>query len=709
MAGIETSKELFINMKEKDIPKWNPKKSYYDQPLDVLQFWDAELHKMVHGLNVNGFHIHPWLYFHMNHFKTPIPKRTNEGLDVEIIMTPELDDNIFYTTESYQDAKEKNKALLLFGSRGVTKSTIITSNTQWTTLTRPNGVFSITGGSGDDLTAISNLMKKAFLEINPALYLPAMISDWDKHIEFGYKDKDQRKNIHSVISIVNAVKGRGESSTEKGAGLSPVGYVVDEIGKFDFLEIYKSAIPAFKTPFGWKLVPILAGTSGNALLSKDAREMLQNPEAFDVLPMNWDRLDRKVNNEDFRTWKDDKHEKFGTFFPGQMSYRLESQKLKSNLADYVGKPDDKKLSKISINVTNWEEATKLLEEKDKSLKKEADKNKHNMYYPRKIAHCFMTDSPNPFPVNIAERHLKELEDSGRIGKAITIEKENGKFVQKFSVKQRAKASHPGGNVDAPILLFGEFPETPPEMYTNVSGLDDFKLADSDTDSLGAFYVLTRANLSPNTPCETILMSLATKPTKHKDFHKQIENMIECSSAICLMEAIDTSFEQYLDVKGKADKWLAPAITFSNKTKKGNNHLQKKFGLHPTKGNNDFRFGYFVDWCWEEHVLGIDDEGNKIIKHGVEFIDDPDLLREIIHWKKGGNFDRIAAFSHALVQAREYDIQGVRPKSQRRFGNVLGRDTYDENGELIDNRDKKKVKKVVITPFGSGIGRKPFSF
>jgi hypothetical protein len=176
-----------------------------------------------------------------------------------------------------------------------------------------------------------------------------------------------------------------------------------------------------------------------------------------------------------------------------------------------------------------------------------------------------------------------------------------------------------------------------------------------------------------------------------------------------MEAIDTSFEQYLDVKGKADKWLAPAITFSNKTKKGNNHLQKKFGLHPTKGNNDFRFGYFVDWCWEEHVLGIDDEGNKIIKHGVEFIDDPDLLREIIDWKKGGNYDRIAAFSHALVQCREYDIQGVRPKSQRRFNNFLGGVGYMGDEDAEDQRKRNKPKPIANNPFGSLKGNKPYSF
>ena len=68
---VMTSKELFINMK--DVPRWNPRKHYYDQSKEVIDFWEEERKKLIYGVNIGGYFFHPWLYFHINFFKTPIP------------------------------------------------------------------------------------------------------------------------------------------------------------------------------------------------------------------------------------------------------------------------------------------------------------------------------------------------------------------------------------------------------------------------------------------------------------------------------------------------------------------------------------------------------------------------------------------------------------------------------------------------------------
>ena len=88
-------------------------------------------------------------------------------------------------------------------------------------------------------------------------------------------------------------------------------------------------------------------------------------------------------------------------------------------------------------------------------------------------------------------------------------------------------------------------------------------------------------------------------------------------------------------------------------------------LASNQGNNQYRFNLLVDYCNEEHTLGVDDEGNKIIKLGVEFIDDIDLLKEMRDWQEGGNFDRITAFSHALVYARELDKRNIQPEKKEK--------------------------------------------
>jgi hypothetical protein len=665
MSQFLTSNELFINIKNP--PKWNPKKNFFDQQIDVIDFYLDERRKITEGITVGGYYIHPWLYWHLNFFKTPIP--TKDGK--EMIMNPPLDDNMLFVIENYKEAEEKGLGLMLFGSRGFTKSSFLASLITWLNSTKANGTTSIMGGNDGDLKSISNLLKVGFNNVNPAMFIPQLIQEWDNKVELGIKEKDGFRLPHSHISITNAAAGT-DNSSEKGAGLSPVGFILDEAGKWSFKKVLKSALPSFKTQYGMKLVPILCGTSGNQDLSKDAKDVLLNPEAYDILPMNWDTLDRRVDPE-YITWERSKKDKFGTFVPGQMSYRLPVPKKKTNLSEYLG-VDDEDLKNIKVNETDWEKASTFIKTKNDSFKKEEDRESNRMYFPLEIADVFITASSNPFPTAIIDKHIRKLEDEGITGKSVNIYKHNGEYKQEFSAKKLAEVSHGGGEADAPILLFGELPETAPPKYTNVSGLDDYKLDQSDTDSLGAFYVLRRRNLEMNSPCETILASYVSRPFRHSDFHKTGETLIEAFQAVCMMEAVDVSFKQHLDTKYKSEQLLAPSISFSNSSQNGTAKLNSKFGIYPTGGNKTYMFNILIDYCTAEHVIGIDDDGNEIIKYGVEYILDIALLKEMLSYKKGGNFDRITAFMHALAYARELDKNNVRPQEKRKpteYNNISG--------------------------------------
>lgn len=654
--AFETSNEMFINMK--GVPIWDPKKSYFDQTPDALQFYSEEFKKIVEGVTIGGFKVHPWLYFHVNFFKTPIP---DPKLDKDVLATPILDDNMLYITETYEEAKMRNLGMLLFGSRGFAKSTFLASLTHWTNLIKPGGTFSIVGGSAPDLTAITSLISKSTTNINPAFHIPTLIRDTDKYIEFGYKEKDGFRMTHSEVLITNTDKGT-EKESEKGAGPSPIGFIADEIGKWAVKGVLSSAIPSFYTQHGAKLVAVLSGTAGNKVLSKDAKEILADPLAHKMLLMNWDRLDRMCPEEAI-TWEGHKKSTFATFVPAQMSYRLPVPKIQTNLGEYLGNKNPA-LKNIKIQKTDWVTASEYIEKEQASLKKEEDRNKHKMYFPTNPDHCFLTDSPNPFNAAGIDKHIRDLEEKGKIGKSIEIYRDGNKNKYEFSGKRRAEVSHPGGSIDAPIILHGDFPEFPPEKYTFISGLDDYKLDVSDTDSLGAFYILKRRNLSPDEPCETIAASFTSRPERHTDFHRTVETMIEAWDAECLMESVDVSFKQYLELKNKVEQMLSPSLTFSNTAQKRNPRLQSTYGLYPTAGNNEYRLNLTVDFTREEHTIGIDDDGNKIIKYGFEFIEDIDLLKEMRDYKKGGNFDRLTAFSHALVQCRELDKKDIRPKSQK---------------------------------------------
>jgi hypothetical protein len=653
MSQFLSSNELFINVKNP--PKWNPKKHFYDQSVDVLDFYLEEKTKITEGITIGGYFIHPWLYWHINFFKTPIPLNKKD-----ILMCPPLDDNFLYIIESYQEAEEKNLGLGLFGCRGFAKSTMIASLITWLNSTRSPGTTSVVGGSEGDLAAISNLLSIGFSNVTPAMFIPQLITDWKKQVKIGVKEKDGFHLDHSTVKITNGAAGT-DNASEKGAGLSPIGFIADEIGKYNCKQLIQSALPSFTTQDGAKLVHMLCGTTGNQSLSKDAKDIITNPAAYKLLPMNWDRLDRSVP-EFARTWERSRKESFATFVPGQMSYRLESKKKEISLGEYVGKTNPE-LSHIKIQVTDWPNATKLIQDTNTSFKKEEDKEKNRMYFPIEIADVFITSASNPFPTAIIDKHIRYLEDEGLLGKNVEIYRSVDGFKQEFSDKKRAEVSHGGGEADAPVILFGDMPIEKPPTFKFVSGLDDYKLDQSDTDSLGAFYVLKRRNLEPNSPSEVIVASHVSRPARHAELHQTWETMLECWNAICNMEAVDTMFLQFLNFKKKAEQCLAPAMSFSNSTNNGTQKSATKFGVYPTGGNKRYMFNLLVDYCREEHVMGIDEQGNEIIKYGVEFIDDIDLLKEMLNWRVGGNFDRITAFMHALTYARELDKTEIRPKDE----------------------------------------------
>ncbi len=648
----------------KNPPPWDRTKSFFDQHPEAIFFWKQELDRITNGVTIGGYFIHPWLYFHINHFKTPLPTEQKNGQSVDIVRTPPLDDNAFFFTENYQDAEELGRGLFLYGCRGFTKTSYLSSMSQWKAITTSNGVISINGGSAQDLRAISLLLKTAFTSIHPALSLPTLINNWDSMVELGWMEKDKTKIIKSTITITN-IDGGKESASEKGAGGQPVCFILDEAGKVNFQKMFESALPSFITPSsrtGMRLVPILTGTAGNEKHSKDATDIISNPEAFRLLLMNWEKLERGVDPE-YITWKHNHGTRFGTFAPGQMSYRIDIPKVKSNLGDYL-KNSNPELKKVQFMQTDWPRATEYVRNLHTSKNKQEDQIRDKMYYPLSIDDIFSTKGINPFPVAVIKRHIEKLESEGNIGKNIEIYKDGSETKYTFSEKTRAEVSHPGGNVDAPVILFRELPKTPPALWENAAGLDDYKTDTSTTDSLGSMYVLRRRWLSPNEPMETIVCSYTAKPDRHVEFHKKLEQVQEATNAVCLMENIDVTYLEYLRTRNKAEQLLYPELSYAQSFDASKKQSIQKFGMSPHKWNNTYRMNLMIDAMNDVFEVGIDEEGHSIVKYGVEYVDDIDLLKEMLEYYFGGNFDRITSYSYSLVLCRELDKQEIRPVDKK---------------------------------------------
>jgi hypothetical protein len=534
---------------------------------------------------------------------------------------------------------------------------------------------SVVGFSDSDLSNIGEYCEYGLDHVHPFFRINRTKTDWSSGVTLGKRMSNGVRDIHAIISIANINMGR-KTSTQKTAGLTPATAIFDEVGKGPIKKPYTAAMPSYDTPYGWRLSPILAGTGGEVELSKDAQEMFSDPDTYNLLVMDWDILNCRAMKG--KTWKE---RKWAMFVPGQMANS--GVKRTIGLGDYLGKPDDKKLNKIKIDATDFEASTNKLNEERKKLstKDRVAYTSHTMFYPFTIDDCFLSSSQNLFPVEYAIKHKNDLLESGQYsGMLCDVFLESGnKLGTTKSNKQLAGFPFSGGVIDAPVQIF-EMPQSNRfDDFIYVAGQDPYKQAKSDTPSLGSFYIFKRRVGIRDPYAYRIVASYVSRPSSIDQFCRTCEVLQKGYGAICLMENADQMYEQYLNRKSgmPASFFLFAGEAIANKYVKAGSRQNSKLGLYPTPGNQNLLFSCVVDYCWQDFVIGYDDQtGLDITVKGIELIDDIALLDEIIQYKPGLNVDRIIAFGHALVLARYFDDNNYMPKSKiEEMNNARKEDAY----------------------------------
>ena len=232
---------------------------------------------------------------------------------------------------------------------------------------------------------------------------------------------------------------------------------------------------------------ITHNTGGNVEKSQDAQKIMNSPDEYGFIIMNYDILNKRVIKPTWRICKS------GCFVPAQMSHAYE--KKETTLDKYLGVENAPGLKKIKIKVSDFDKNTGIIKSRlDELVKKDrALYVQERMAFPLSIDDCFLNTNVNRFPVEDALKHKSRLLEEGRPGKTVDIYQIDGmKMGYNFSDKQLADYPFQGGNIDSPVVIY----EDPPEEggvfdYTYVSSLDPYKSDKADTDSVGSFYVLKR--------------------------------------------------------------------------------------------------------------------------------------------------------------------------------------------------------------------------
>lgn len=421
---------------------------------------------------------------------------------------------------------------------------------------------------------------------------------------------------------------------------------------------------------------ITHNTGGNVEKSQDAQKIMNSPDEYGFIIMNYDILNKRVIKPTWRICKS------GCFVPGQMSHAYE--KKETTLDKYLGVENAPGLKKIKIKVSDFDKNTGIIKSRlDELVKKDrALYVQERMAFPLSIDDCFLNTNVNRFPVEDALKHKSRLLEEGRPGKTVDIYQTDGmKMGYHFSDKQLADYPFQGGNIDAPVVIY----EDPPEEggvfdYTYVSSLDPYKADKADTDSVGAFYVLKRYVKINDPFAYCIVASYASRPPSSDDFCRNCEILQETYGAKCLMENADRMYEFYLTRRNKQLMLLEDGERLAGKIIRAGARQNNKLGLAPTVPNQRMLFNTVIQYCWEDVVVGYDDDGNEITQKGIYRIPDIELLDEIIAFGPGVNTDRIIAFGHALLLAKYYDDMGYMPEST----------TQKENQK---KRERKKIEQV----------------
>lgn len=538
-----------------------------------------------------------------------------------------------------------------------------------------NLTHNVIGSSKEDLMSLGEYLEFGLDNIHPYLRINRTGNDWFKEVIMGTKTVNNIRDVHARIRITNIDSGKAGASLKTASG-TPYTSIYDEVGKFPFLAAYLQGRPAHMMHGRMRGMMICSGTGGNVEKSQDAQKVMNNPAEYGFIVMNYDLLNKRCLKP---TWRISQS---GCFVPAQMSHAYDKET--TTLDKYLGIEKATGLKKIDIQVSKFDDNTKKIKSRlDELVKKDrALYVQERMAFPLSIDDCFLNTNVNRFPVEDALKHKSRLLEEGRPGKTVDIYQIDGmKMGYNFSDKQLADYPFQGGNIDSPVVIY----EDPPEEggvfdYTYVSSLDPYKSDKADTDSVGSFYVLKRYVKINDPFAYCIVASYASRPPSSDDFCRNCEILQEVYGAKCLMENADRMYEFYLTRRNKQLMLLEDGERLAGKIIRAGARQNNKLGLAPTVPNQRMLFNTVIQYCWEDVVVGYDDDGNEITQKGIYRIPDIELLDEIIAFGPGVNTDRIIAFGHALLLAKYYDDMGYMPEST----------TQKENQK---KRERKKIEQV----------------
>lgn len=417
-------------------------------------------------------------------------------------------------------------------------------------------------------------------------------------------------------------------------------------------------------------------TAGDENLSKSVEKMLQNPKEYNILPMNWDLYDAFIP-EKHRTWE---KETFSFFIPAQMSLEA-PPKIKTNLGDFIGRPG--LLNKVDIDVTNWEKATPFFKKRQDELKQLpellANEQKN---FPLSISDCLVSTEFNRFPSLEAKRHKKYIETEGNTGRKVWLDKTVDGIITMETTNDPIITDYPykGGNFNAPVVILDELDDGYlPNFGLYIIGLDDIKHKTTSGDSVYSVTMYKR-KYDGGEWADRFCAYYHTRPFRKEDAYRQTYLLMKRYNAIVFPENDDEGFVEYVERYFPEDlRHISTGVDFASINNLYRN-ANRSFGFASDPRNIEY-INRRLEYYTKRKDVIINGEDGLL---GVQAINDPMLLEEIVRYKPKKNADRIRSAALAYAYGDFLDKHNMHVY-------LSNNDPYKRR--LLEQKNKKDEVKV----------------
>lgn len=641
MDYTQPTKNIFFPDQEE--PIYDPSDSISEYQFH--EYWNRERQRCMDGFELadGKVKISGWLYWHCVYWKIAMYVTQPNKRKHRVIATPLLRDIEWDIGGDFSKCEELGRFYALVGSRDFGKSVIAASRAGWLYTFFNKSESVISGGEASYIKLVTDKIEDGLMNTHPIFKKNRLLTDWKKEVRAGWKDKKSnqpsRQSSMSAILMRNYEMG---NKTMAANGTRPGFHLIDEIGTLpNLISCVRDSDGCWWSGTGNKpsCLVMLAGTGGDMERGKDASEIFNNPEGYNILEFD-------------NTWEG--IGKIGRFIPATRA-KMEYMEP-SNLASYLG-IDHPDLQKITILVANQERCLKEYWEPGFAKAKKAGTTsvlKFKASWPLKPADAFLVLSTNNF--NTEGARAQQIRLGNNTGTPIELyhdgENIKHKFTDKLPITQFPVRDQ---SKDAPIVIY-EFPDENPPFGLYVAGVDPYKQGKASySDSLGAVYIFKRMHdIQGERYQDMLVASYVSRPDRKEDWEEQARLLIKYFNARTLCENDEYSFIEMMKAKGDArylerqPDWIREIVPHTQVT--------REYGIHRSAD----RIRIHLHDCLKKYMDQVvyvekDAEGSIIKEHlGVTRILDPMLLEEIIRWNDEDNFDRVVAAELAIALARHLD-------------------------------------------------------